>query len=105
MIAEGFTSPARLAISGVSNGGLLVASAMTQRPDLFRAVLCTYPDLDMVRFPEFDETNNIPALAGSGTSELGLPSTRSYGYESQSRPSPSRTCPQPSSGMLVQYAG
>jgi len=66
MIELGYTSPQRLGISGASNGGLLVASAMTQRPELFRAVLCTYPDLDMVRFHEFAQTNNIPALLEYG---------------------------------------
>jgi prolyl oligopeptidase len=66
LIELGYTSPEHLGISGGSNGGLLVASAMTQRPDLYRAVLCTYPDLDMVRFFEFAETNNIPALLEYG---------------------------------------
>jgi prolyl oligopeptidase len=66
LIASGYTNPDRLAISGGSNGGLLVGSSMTQRPDLYRAVLCTYPDLDMIRFPEFTETNNMPALLEYG---------------------------------------
>ena len=66
LIELGYTSPDHLGISGGSNGGLLVASAMAQRPDLYRAVLCTYPDLDMVRFFEFSETNNIPALLEYG---------------------------------------
>jgi prolyl oligopeptidase len=66
LIAEGYTSPDHLGISGGSNGGLLVASAMTQRPELYRAVLCTYPDLDMIRFPQFTETNNMPALLEYG---------------------------------------
>jgi len=70
LISEGFTSPSRLGISGGSNGGLLVASAMTQRPDLFRAVLCTYPDLDIVRFHEFFETNNMPALLEYGDARI-----------------------------------
>jgi prolyl oligopeptidase len=70
LIEEGFTSPDRLGISGGSNGGLLVASAMTQRPDLFRAVLCTYPDLDMVRFWAFQETNNMPALLEYGDARI-----------------------------------
>jgi prolyl oligopeptidase len=56
-----YTSPARLAIEGSSNGGLLVAAAMTQRPDLFRAVLAHYGMYDMLRaefFPngEFNTT-------------------------------------------------
>ncbi|HVL23544.1 MAG TPA: prolyl oligopeptidase family serine peptidase [Thermomicrobiales bacterium] len=53
LIAEGYTSPQRLAISGRSNGGLLVGAALTQRPDLFRAVLCGVPLLDMVRYHHF----------------------------------------------------
>jgi len=70
LIEAGFTNPDRLAISGGSNGGLLVAAAMTQRPDLFRAVLCTYPDLDMVRFYQFSETNNMPALLEYGDARI-----------------------------------
>ncbi len=66
LIANDYTQPSRLAIRGVSNGGLLVASAFTQRPDLFRAVVCGFPDLDMVRFYSFTETNNLPALLEYG---------------------------------------
>lgn len=51
---EGLTSPQQLAIFGGSNSGLLVAAAMTQRPDLFRAVLCIAPLLDMLRYEQFD---------------------------------------------------
>jgi prolyl oligopeptidase len=53
LVAEGWTSPQRLAIIGRSNGGLLVGAALTQRPDLARAVWCGVPLLDMVRFPQF----------------------------------------------------
>jgi prolyl oligopeptidase len=53
LIDEGYTNPERLAIMGGSNGGLLVGAALTQRPDLFKAVVCTYPLLDMVRFHKF----------------------------------------------------
>ncbi len=66
LVASGYTNPNKLAISGGSNGGLLVGAALTQRPDLFRAVLCTYPDLDMIRFPHFVENNNMPALLEYG---------------------------------------
>jgi len=52
LIAEGYTRPSRLAIRGASNGGLLVGAVLTQRPDLFRAVLCEGPLLDMVRYHE-----------------------------------------------------
>jgi prolyl oligopeptidase len=53
LIREGYTSASRLAISGGSNGGLLVGAALTQRPDLFAAVVCSYPLLDMLRYHKF----------------------------------------------------
>jgi len=53
LIEQGYTCPERLAIRGGSNGGLLVGAAMTQRPDLFRAVVCAVPLLDMVRYHLF----------------------------------------------------
>jgi prolyl oligopeptidase len=53
LIENGYTKPSKLAIRGGSNGGLLVGAAMTQRPDLFQAVVCTYPLLDMVRYHKF----------------------------------------------------
>lgn len=53
LIESGYTNRQRLAISGGSNGGLLVGAAFTQRPDLFRAVICSVPLLDMVRYHKF----------------------------------------------------
>jgi prolyl oligopeptidase len=53
LIAQKWTSREKLAISGGSNGGLLVGAALTQRPDLFQAVVCSYPLLDMVRYHKF----------------------------------------------------
>jgi prolyl oligopeptidase len=53
LVATGRTSRDRLAIAGGSNGGLLVGAALTQRPDLCRAVWCAVPLLDMIRFPQF----------------------------------------------------
>ena len=47
---NGWTTPDLLAISGGSNGGLLVGAALTQRPQAFRAVVCSAPLLDMVRY-------------------------------------------------------
>jgi prolyl oligopeptidase len=55
LCAEGFTTPERLAIFGGSNSGLLVGAVLTQRPELFGAVLCIAPLLDMVRYERFDQ--------------------------------------------------
>lgn len=54
LVATGRTEPIRLAIFGGSNSGLLVGAALTQRPDLFRAVVCLVPLLDMLRYHLFD---------------------------------------------------
>jgi prolyl oligopeptidase len=53
LIANQYTSPAYLAITGRSNGGLLMGASITQRPELFGAVVCGYPLLDMLRYQHF----------------------------------------------------
>ncbi len=53
LIANGYTNPEKLAIMGGSNGGLLVGAALTQRPELFQAVVCAVPLLDMLRYHHF----------------------------------------------------
>jgi prolyl oligopeptidase len=53
LIGEGWTAPSQLGIVGGSNGGLLVGAALTQRPGLYRAVVCSAPLLDMVRYEKF----------------------------------------------------
>ena len=53
LVAQGWTTPDALACWGGSNGGLLVGAALTQRPDLFAAVVCSAPLLDMVRYQRF----------------------------------------------------
>ena len=53
LIQNRYTNPSKLAIEGSSNGGLLVGAVLTQRPDLFAAVSCGYPLLDMIRYHKF----------------------------------------------------
>jgi prolyl oligopeptidase len=69
LIRRTITSPPRLGIMGGSNGGLLMGVMLTQRPDLFRAVVCQVPLLDMLRFHKL--------LAGaSWMAEYGDPDDR-----------------------------
>jgi prolyl oligopeptidase len=53
LLAQGYTDRDHLVIEGRSNGGLLVGAALTQRPELFRAVVCQVPLLDMLRYHKF----------------------------------------------------
>ncbi|HYR93672.1 MAG TPA: prolyl oligopeptidase family serine peptidase [Methylomirabilota bacterium] len=53
LVTQGWTNAKRLGISGGSNGGLLTGVALTQRPELFAAVYCAVPLLDMLRYQSF----------------------------------------------------
>jgi len=53
LVRERYTRPERLAVAGGSNGGLLMGAVLTQRPDLFRAVVIQVPLLDMLRYHRF----------------------------------------------------
>jgi prolyl oligopeptidase len=66
LTTNSYTSAEHLAIRGGSNGGLLMGSVITQRPELFRAAFVGVPDLDMVRFWTFTDANNMPALLEYG---------------------------------------
>ena len=65
LIASKYTSPQHFAIYGRSNGGLLMGAAVTQRPDLFSAVLCGYPLLDMLRYQKFEQGEHWVTEYGS----------------------------------------
>lgn len=53
LIEKGYTKPEKLAAYGRSNGGLLMGAIATQRPELFKAVVCGVPLLDMIRYHKF----------------------------------------------------
>ncbi|WP_206185280.1 prolyl oligopeptidase family protein [Sphingosinicella sp. CPCC 101087] len=61
LVRRGVTSPRRLGVVGGSQGGLLVGTAITQRPDLFNAAIIQVPLFDMIRYP----------LMGAGASWIG----------------------------------
>jgi len=78
LIASGYTSTPKLAISGTSNGGLLVAACMTQRPELFGAVLPAVGVLDMLRFQKFTIGWAWVADYGSADNPDGFPYLYAY---------------------------
>jgi prolyl oligopeptidase len=69
LIANKYTSAAHFAIMGRSNGGLLMGASITQRPDLFAAVECGYPLLDMLRYQKFEEGRLWTTEYGSADNE------------------------------------
>ncbi|TMR93367.1 prolyl oligopeptidase family serine peptidase [Nonomuraea basaltis] len=78
LIETGVTTAGQLGISGGSNGGLLVGAALTQRPDLYAAVVCSAPLLDMIRYEQFGlgATWNVEY----GTAEDPEPFSWLWGY-------------------------
>jgi len=65
LIDNKYTSPEHFAIRGRSNGGLLMGASITQRPDLFSAVWCGYPLLDMLRYQKFEQGSHWVTEYGS----------------------------------------
>lgn len=78
LIQNKYTSPEHLAISGASNGGLLTGAAMVQRPELFAAVLCGVPLLDMVRYERFGSGRTWSAEYGTVTDEADFRTLFAY---------------------------
>jgi prolyl oligopeptidase len=78
LIDEGWTTPKQLAISGGSNGGLLVSAAVVQRPDLFGGVLCSVPLTDMLRYHQFGLANIWSTEYGSADNPAQVAYLRAY---------------------------
>jgi len=78
LIANKYTAPQRFAITGRSNGGLLMGAAITQRPELFGAVLCGYPLLDMLRYQKFLVGSYWVTEYGSAENEKQFPYLLKY---------------------------
>ena len=78
LIANNYTSAEHFAISGRSNGGLLMGASMTQRPELFSAVWCGYPLLDMLRYQKFKVGHWWTSEYGSAENEKQFPYLLKY---------------------------
>jgi prolyl oligopeptidase len=78
LITNKYTSPEHFAIMGRSNGGLLMGAAITQRPDLFSAVECGYPLLDMLRYQKFEQGPHWMTEYGSADNEKDFPYLLKY---------------------------
>jgi prolyl oligopeptidase len=78
LIANKYTSPQHFAISGRSNGGLLMGASITQRPELFSAVWCGYPLLDMLRYQKFLVGRYWVTEYGSSENEKQFPYLLKY---------------------------
>jgi prolyl oligopeptidase len=78
LISNKYTSPAKLAIHGVSNGGLLVGAVANQRPELFKVVIQQAGVMDMLRFQKFTIGWNWITDYGSSGNEAEYKVLRSY---------------------------
>jgi prolyl oligopeptidase len=86
LVANGYTSPARLAVNGGSNGGLLVGAVTTQRPELFGAAIPEVGVLDMLRFHRFTVGWGWTSDYGSAETKEGFEVLMAYSPLHRIRP-------------------
>ena len=82
----GWTTPDKLAINGGSNGGLLMGAAMTQHPELYRAVVCAVPLLDMIRYVDFGSGRTWIPEYGDPATEAQFKTLAAYSPYHQVKP-------------------
>lgn len=78
LIDNKYTSPEHFAITGRSNGGLLMGASMTQHPELFSAIWCGYPLLDMLRYQKFEQGPQWTTEYGSADNPKQFPYLLKY---------------------------
>ncbi len=78
LIDQKYTSPEHFAITGRSNGGLLMGASITQHPELFSAVWCGYPLLDMLRYQKFEQGPHWTTEYGSAEKQKQFPYLYKY---------------------------
>jgi prolyl oligopeptidase len=78
LIENKYTSPEHFAIRGRSNGGLLMGASITQHPELFGAIWCGYPLLDMLRYQKFEQGPHWTTEYGSAEKQKQFPYLEKY---------------------------
>jgi prolyl oligopeptidase len=78
LIDNKYTNSEKLAISGASNGGLLVGAAMTQRPDLFKVAIPQVGVLDMLRYHKFTIASQWVSEYGVSSNSVDFPNLKTY---------------------------
>ncbi|HEY2470706.1 MAG TPA: prolyl oligopeptidase family serine peptidase [Terracidiphilus sp.] len=78
LIDQKYTSPEHFAIRGRSNGGLLMGASITQHPELFGAIWCGYPLLDMLRYQKFEQGPHWTTEYGSADNQKQFPYLQKY---------------------------
>jgi len=86
LVHQGYTQPARLAIQGASNGGLLMGACLTQRPELFGAVIAQVGVMDMLRFDRFGQGAGWTGDYGTPTDPADFSFLRAYSPVHNVRP-------------------